>query len=361
MFLDNFFKKRYIDFQSNSFDILRLLLAIFVLVSHSTVIGKYREDITIDIGMELLSPGSFAVYSFFVISGVLITRSGVNSSSVSSFIKKRLLRIFPGYWAALIFGGFIVTPLLYKLSNTGFSIYFKSYIVEYISYIYQNIAGDVQFRYIGPLFDSLPTKVLNGSLWTLIHELRMYMIIALMMVFGVVSKIRYHAILFGICFFINVLGHSTNFSYNKELTTILDSKEIHTLIFGTYFFAGALFYHFYNKIYFNWLLFSVATVTFVGSLMLNVYPILGPFLLAYMTLFLAIVLPFRNVIEKIGDLSYGIYIYAFPIQLLLVSLNVHLQGYLIYTLLSILITGIISYLSYHFLEKKFLKISHIKV
>jgi peptidoglycan/LPS O-acetylase OafA/YrhL len=361
MLFDKLSKKRYIDFENNSFDILRLLLAIFVLVSHSIVIGKYREAILVDIGLDPLSPGSFAVYSFFVISGVLITRSGVNSSNVGSFIKKRLLRIFPGYWAALIFGGLIVTPLLYKISGLGFSTYFSSYVVEYISYIYQNIAGDVQFRYIGPLFDSLPTKVLNGSLWTLIHELRMYMIIALMMVFGVVSKVRYHFILFGICFFINILGHSTIFPYHKELTTILDSKEIHTLIFGTYFFAGALFYHFYTKIYFNWLLFTLAIFTFVGSLMFNVYPIFGPFLLAYMTLFLAIILPFRDVVAKIGDLSYGIYIYAFPIQLLLVSLSVHLQGYLIYTLSSILFTAIISYLSYHLLEKKFLKISHLKI
>src|ERR1700678_4151390 len=83
----------------NNFNTLRLLFAVLVIFSHSypVVFGTDEREPLYRYTRGAYTLGAMAVAFFFVVSGFLITRSWLNSAATVEYIKKRCLRIFPGY------------------------------------------------------------------------------------------------------------------------------------------------------------------------------------------------------------------------------------------------------------------------
>ena len=103
------FQNQPIDLKNNAFDFMRLALALLVVVSHTQTLGLFGMEPNLRITDfkffydGLVTVGGFAVYSFFVISGFLITGSWLNSNNdLVLFAKKRLVRIVPAFWVALV-------------------------------------------------------------------------------------------------------------------------------------------------------------------------------------------------------------------------------------------------------------------
>src|SRR6266851_10046745 len=87
----------------NNFDFLRFALATFVILSHSWDLVRGRESNPIMIATRgQMEFGSVAVDGFFILSGFLITMSFINSGSVLDYLRRRVLRIYPGYLVAAV-------------------------------------------------------------------------------------------------------------------------------------------------------------------------------------------------------------------------------------------------------------------
>jgi len=95
----------------NAFGVLRLVLATSVIFSHAFYLGGWDYDPTIDWTKGQESIGGLAVIGFFVISGYLITKSGMRID-ILQFMWHRSLRIFPAFWAVLIVTATVVGPEL---------------------------------------------------------------------------------------------------------------------------------------------------------------------------------------------------------------------------------------------------------
>lgn len=139
----------------------RLILASLVIVSHSVALaGLGLEPLVAETGASL---GFFAVIAFFTLSGFLLARSR-ERTDVVPFVRNRLLRIMPGYWLALIFGA--VVALAFGASLKGAT-----------DYVTSNLSLLIQGADSTEAFDGFPT---NGPLWSLRVEMVAY--IALVMI-----------------------------------------------------------------------------------------------------------------------------------------------------------------------------------
>lgn len=158
--------------RNNNFNLIRFLAACLVLVSHSFTLLGLPEPLGGKIGM---TGGSIAVDIFFVTSGFLIAGSFFRCQSIIQFLWARFLRIYPALFVAVLFCTFIVggyftkLPLSHYLSHAAVSDYFIHNItlVFGVSYVLPEVFSS----------NTYPHSV-NGSLWTLPYELRMYLYLA---------------------------------------------------------------------------------------------------------------------------------------------------------------------------------------
>jgi peptidoglycan/LPS O-acetylase OafA/YrhL len=111
---------------ANSFTFLRLILALAVVVGHSYVLGGFGEEPLSRWSGGLTSGRELAVQFFFMLSGFLLAQSLVRQPSLARFAGRRLFRIMPGYWAALIFTSLVVIPALFAYYFPGRLGYWKS-------------------------------------------------------------------------------------------------------------------------------------------------------------------------------------------------------------------------------------------
>jgi len=98
--------------RENNFDFLRFFAASLVLLVHSYPLTGRQPEEPIELLTGYENGGSFAVSIFFVISGYLITSSWLSSSSPTSFLIKRALRILPALALAVLLSVFIIGPLV---------------------------------------------------------------------------------------------------------------------------------------------------------------------------------------------------------------------------------------------------------
>jgi len=338
----------YLGTRDNNFNIIRFVAAVMVLFSHSfELTGRGEFEPLRRLGV--LSFGALAVDIFFLTSGLLIARSFYMRNDLKFFIRSRILRIYPGLIVAVLFTVLVI------------GVYFTTHPVgDYLTdpetrkYVVKNsiLIFNVKF-FLPGVFENLPyPKTVNGSLWTLPYEIKCY---AILTVFAVmlgkyqkksgrdILKPAYLglALLFlGIVLYNHFSGH-------------VGSKGLQ--LFAT-FFIGAAAYLWRDKIVLSTPVFWVAVLALVVSVTNKVvfYPVYM-LTLPYIILYLAFVPGgFVRKFNKFGDYSYGIYIYAFPIQQSVVSLfpNLSFAGYLA---VCFAITLLLAMLSWHLVEKKCLK------
>lgn len=201
--------------RDNNFNLIRIIAALAVLVTHSFALAigtADAEPFRKSLGMTM---GSIAVDVFFITSGFLVTSSLLNRQSTIEFIWARVLRIFPALIVMLLLTVFVLgvifttLPTLTYLSLPQTYIYFAK-CATLITGVAYNLPG---------VFDSNPYKnAVNGSLWTMPHEVRMYAILAIVwFVLRIIPKLRSTAFQAIIVIFAFVAGIYVLTSYFSPL------------------------------------------------------------------------------------------------------------------------------------------------
>ena len=156
-------QKRALDLQANSFDILRIIAALSIISTHLLAHIPPSGE-TLKSSLSYFNGYFYGVVTFFAISGFLIPRSIERSTSFSSFIRKRILRLYPGLWCAF-FVSFAVIMLLYhpQLNLKRILVWFSTQLTFFQVYT----PG-----WLRDYGNGTP----NGALWTIVVELQLYVV-----------------------------------------------------------------------------------------------------------------------------------------------------------------------------------------
>jgi peptidoglycan/LPS O-acetylase OafA/YrhL len=315
----------------NNLGLLRLVFAALVIVSHSFELidgNRTREPLTLIFGT--LSVAELAVAGFFIVSGYLITQSYENSSSVLS---KRVLRIYPAFIGASLFCVFVVGPLagadLATLSIAGWT-----------RILFRILA--LQIPKLTDVFVGQPYPSLNGSMWTIAYEFRCYLAVAILGSLGLIKK--------------SVLAPFTIVLWIGAIATTPDSPQVgfeglfgnlhETLRLTALFLTGALAALGLVISLFNHLIVGPGVAIFGG----------------YLTFWFAFLAntPRLNGINSKTDISYGIYLYAWPIQMLSIRYISGISPANV-MLLAIISAGLLAYLSWTFVERPALSLKTVQI
>lgn len=349
---------------ANNFHFIRFFAAVLVIYGHAYPLsGRTNYD-----DLQVLSRGLFpsahmGVCIFFSISGYLITKSLVTSKSYVSFAWKRFIRIMPGLVLATLVTVFVIGPLATTYSlTTYFShpetyAYFKS--IKLFPVYPDSLPG---------VFENLPSTSINGSLWTLAYEVSCYGgLLGVYMLFKKYTKYLLLIVFVGLwCSFLYWVkateDHPIIFRFiHLNLSDLLN--------FGMYFLAGAIicFFQDYIPYRLGWVLALFAVQLFVywassikGYLPLAANGMVRYILVPYFVLYLSFLKGWFNKFGNMGDLSYGLYIYAYPVQQLIVLYfwpeMVSIPKMFIYALL---LTLPLSWLSWKLVEEPSLKLKKL--
>jgi peptidoglycan/LPS O-acetylase OafA/YrhL len=292
--------------RDNNFNLIRLMAAFAVLISHSFPLsGVVTEPLQSALGMTL---GTVAVDVFFVTSGFLVTASLFTRGSAVEYLCARVLRIFP---ALLVMIALTVLGLGVYFTETPLRSYFTSPLTY--NFILKNSTLLAGFAvYLPGVFGHVPLKyIVNGSLWSMPWEVRFYGILALIwMSLRCTAKKRPQFFELAIISFAafscawRMLGFY-HFPFGQDFSHL-----------SFMFFSGASFYVLKERVPLSWRLFCAFAIVLALSIVsLNLFFISYNLLMPYMLLFLAYVPSgFIRAYNRLGDYSYGLYIYAYPVQ-----------------------------------------------
>lgn len=341
------------DNKNNSFDILRHIFATLVIVAHAYILflGATGDMDIITKTLKTVSLGHISVIGFFVISGFLITQSMLNSKNYFDYFFKRILRIYPALIVAICLSAFVIGPLV---TNLPWDSYLHSGVKAYVLNNL-NLIGNTAYT-IGDVFNSNPyPSAINGSLWTIKHEVAAYVMVALLSFFTILKHKKITLVLTLILFIVAILKPVIDFgSIGLKVGVLTEYKWFFELMF--YFMLGTVMYLYKDKIIMSPKFFLLACIVFCCGIFINKIDIVIYFTFPYIVIYLSTLKTIFQT-KKIGDFSYGLYIYAFPIQQLLVYyLKNHIHNIYVYILLSIICTLIVSVFSWFLVEKPFLSL-----
>lgn len=316
----------------DNLNFVRVFLAILVTWSHCYPLTGSTEPISSIVSTE--TGGAIAVKAFFFISGFLVTISWIRSQNPIEFIAARVLRIIPALAIAIMLTIF----LAFISSNLSGDLFFPAALDYFVKNI--TLFSGVMYELPGA-YANQATSSVNGSLWTLPWEVRAYLAL---LIIGVLGIFRLKLIasfvlisLAGILF----LSEAKIFYDNQEVPFMLLSflmgsyiglninkvKLEHIIVI--FFAAGLLL------IYFDQIHFAILSLIF-SSIILSGF-----------TKHIAL-LKLKN------DPSFGIYVYSFPIQQLIVFFFSEIQPIILF-IFTLVIVYPISIASWILIEKPALK------
>ncbi len=293
---------------SNNFNLIRLIAATMVLYGHCFPLTGSAPEPLSNFGLNL---GHIAVDIFFVTSGFLVTGSLISRKNIIHFFLSRCLRILPALIISLLFCIFIVGICYTELPASIYLSHPRTY-----SFLFHNInllSNGLQWDLPG-VFVNNPYKIaVNGSLWTLPWEIKMYLILFIIGTLlyikpSLLNPARIWIPLLALYLISTVLFLSYYY--------IMPQSISHQLRFLSTFFAGSLCYIFKNHIIISHRLCLLIMATlFYFSHNIQLFFTLYHISISYIVMYLAF-FPYKNIhqFNKIGDYSYGLYIYAFPVQ-----------------------------------------------
>ncbi|AGG87750.1 acyltransferase family protein [Rhodanobacter denitrificans] len=324
--------------RSNNFDFVRLLAALSVLISHQFALHAMAEPLV----FEYQTLGGYAVMVFFAISGYLITASWQADPNLRRFAARRLLRIWPGLLCTVALCGLVLGPIVTQVP-------LHAYFTDRTTLHFFGTGLFKVSPFLPGVFPNSPLAYIpNGVLWTIPIELRCYGYLAILGLLGIVrARWLMLALLLGVsAWYYGV--------HDAEKVFSLTHTHLFEVEYATFFFSGSCLYLFreycligVRKITGAAIVLGLGVVAYVAG-----HELIAAFL---MTPFLVIACgtessPVLRRFGRFGDLSYGVYIYAFPVQQTTIWLTPRLGIYQHFAI-AIPVTLVLAWLSWHFVEK----------
>ncbi len=330
--------------RDNAFDSIRLVAATSVIFSHAFVLvtGLEAAEPFFALTRGQSTIGRAAVAVFFVVSGLLISASFDRSKDWLQFGWSRVIRLIPALWVCCLLLAFVMGPIV---TTYAAEAYFRSdNVYHFLKVMFFVPSGSG----LPGVFHGLPSgDAVNGSLWTLRYEVACYVLGTFLLSLG---KRR--------IFVVSILWISSLVLSRLQGDAAQYGGVTYHLVWLTHLFrfygAGMLIYLLRDKIVVRsdagWLACILVAISAVlGSVFNEVLAIAG----SYCIVVLAYNAPswFKRFTHR-GDISYGVYIYAFPVQQLLVPASLKSSApILMNSLLSLAIVLVLATLSWRLIEK----------
>jgi len=326
----------------NSLSALRLALATSVLVSHGIKFAGSEDDPLGRLTGTKADLGTVAVDGFFILSGFLITRSYLTTASLPRYLWHRCLRILPGFWVCLLVTAAVFAPLASLIEHGRPLDFALTGQDSALSYVRNNAAVQMRQFTIDGL---LGGEAFNGSLYTLFYEFVCYLLLAAV---GALAILRDRpglvVLLTGACWSAALVDVVTDGALTGGV-----GREL-MLHFMLMFFVGASFWLYRHRVPLGTAPALVAAMLLAAAFVwAEAYLLLAPVALGLLLLG-AGANPALSRVGRRRDLSYGLYIYAWPVQVLLLGLDVPAAGLAPYLLLSLGLALGLALVSWHAVE-----------
>ena len=333
--------------RDNNFNLLRFGASLAVFISHCPGIAG--------LGVIPLTAvmGYIAVNAFFSISGFLVVKSLCTRNSIKQFLAARVLRIYPALIFAVIYTALIVGLIFSSLPAS--------------EYLQHPLTQDYVLKNVLQLFWPIPVDLpglawakVNAPLWTLPFELHMYLLLALTGVLAFAFQGTLRKAVWGLYFLAVAIS---SVLYIIDYSYLLEGYGLghygYYLRFMSMFGIGVALYRLRKKIVLKTAYFiAIVLVLLAVSSVRPLFVLVAYGFLGYVLLYLAYIPGgFLRNFNKLGDYSYGIYIFGYPTQKAVMQL---FPGINVVELFCIAfpITLIISGVSWHFLERPAIGLKH---
>lgn len=329
--------------RDNCFDILRYFFALSLILVHFCTLTDTQQFWIVS--------GQMRVKAFFTITGFLVVYSYIRRGKLSTYTQKRIRRILPAYATVIILcilAGIFITPL------TGSQYLFSTQTLKYL------LANITFLNFLQPslpgLFPDSPVETaVNGSLWSMKYEILFYilvpLIIALMRRYGKKNiLIAIFATYIAFRAFLDFMEYHTG----KEIYNAISTSSPTTII---YFFSGTTI-----LLCFDWFSRHIKTVVIACvAFFLAIAVMHWDFLyyvepLAFSAIIIAIAYYCKplNFLQHYDNISYGLYLYHYPVIQILILYDIHQQNITLCLILTFVITIILALLSWYIIEKPLL-------
>lgn len=328
--------------EKNSLDLLRLIAAMLVLYSHQfALMGQLEPSF-----FGWTSFGGAGITIFFFLSGLLVWSSWQRDPQPGRFLMRRSLRIFPALWLVVICSMFLVGP---AFSNLPVS----EYLLSPKAWFYLGTAFLVPGNTLPGVFAGNPYPLaVNGSLWTLPLEFMCYISVVMLGVLPVASRGVLIATSVMLCV---VLASMVPMLAGPRFSVHFEMMAV--------FWWGVLYGYCTQRLPHSNP--GKALTLVLGCAAFSLFALLGPRGFERMAMLVCsaglVHLALRvaaeaRLTDPVGDLSYGLYIFAFPVQQMLIHRNkAHSLSVETAFGLSLLVTAALAFCSWHLVEKRALR------
>jgi peptidoglycan/LPS O-acetylase OafA/YrhL len=326
----------------NNFDGVRIALALIVVFAHLATLTQVPEFKI----FERIFDSNFAVKGFFAISGFLVANSYLNSKNIREYAEKRLRRIYPAYASA------IALCLGIGLFTTSLNASDFLQSPQTVKYALANLAF---LNFLQPtlpaVFETNPTQAMNGALWTIKVEVMLYFCVPFILYFfkRFGSSITTFALFFVSVAWVYFFTFQLAGGPGEEIARQFPG-QLSYFVLGAYFAVN-------EKVSAN-----IKVIAGVGLLLLMITTnnplaklVIDPIAYSSIVIFLAISASRNLKLGRYGDVSYGIYLFHFPIIQALIFVGAFNTNVWLGFSATFVITLITALASWHLIEKRLLK------
>lgn len=334
--------------RDNNFNFLRLLFASLVLVAHTVEIadGNMNRELMMRL-FGSMSFGGFAVKGFFLLSGFLIVQSWERTPRIGDFFNKRIRRIYPAFLVASVLSIFLVGAV----ASPNAAVYFSDINVRLV------LANLLQLRppETPTTFVGMPYPGVNNAMWSIAYEFRCYALVILVGLFGVNRQRGIWLGLLILSLMVLPFSGSLRGIDFPGCFRLIGYVDFFVSVFA-FFCVGACMYLFRQQIPLKGTWAACAFILLVVCLFsADVAQISLATLGAYVLFWVVFKpIPLLKCFQRFDDISYGLYLYGWPTQMLLQWFFPTASPWGLLPIAMVL-ASTAGYLSWHLVEQPFLR------
>ena len=291
----------------DNFLLIRVIAAALVIYGHGYAMTNHGGSLDI---FESLGWGSYsgtiAVDAFFLISGYMITGSSLRRGNIFDYTWARTLRLVPAYAVCVFVSAFVLGAFLTTLPLGD---YFIDPATRDYALVNMKFGTDLHWDLPGVFVNNPRRSTVNGSLWTLPIEVRMYAWVGVLGLLGILRRRRYAAFIILALIAAGVAG----FEYIPLVPIEMFLRP------AGMFALGAMCFLFRNRIPVSLTLTVILVFACWVLRTTPFYPYLFALTMASFIFCFAYRLPWFGY-NRFGDYSYGLYLWGFPVQQTVVHL-----------------------------------------